>query len=114
MRSNSFDAQIVRPRVHAPKFSVAVLDDAEVTLTFEHPTLLIMTPTAARDINLPDDDDENYYGHLFIIQNGAAATHAITLKNEADGTVGTLDATQTAIVFLDPTGVWRCLVASST
>lgn len=114
MRSNLDGSRVERCRMHANKLSIGVLDDAEVTLTFEHPTVLIMTPTAARDINLPDDDDANYYGQFFIIQNGAAATHPITLKNEADGTVGTLDATQTALVFLDPTGVWRALVASNT
>jgi len=114
MRSNVDGANVMRSRLHANKFTTGILDDAEVTLTFEHPTVLVMTPTAARDINLPDDDDPVYYGQFFIIQNAAAATHAITLKNEADGTVGTLDATQTALVFLDPNGVWRALVASST
>ncbi len=113
MRSDIDSANIRRSFLHASKFTTGVLDDAEVTLTFEHPTVLIMTPTAARDINLPADD-ETKRGQFFIVQNGAAATHAITIKSAADATLGTLDATQTALVFLDPAGTWRVMVASST
>lgn len=113
MRSNFEDAKLDRPLVHAAKYSVGTLADAEVTLTYEHQQMLIMTPTAARDVNLPADDATKR-GQFFILQNGAAATHAITIKSAADATLGTLDATQSAMLFLDPGGTWRVWVGSST
>ena len=112
-RSSSVDAEHIRPRIHAAKFTTGVLDDAEVTLTYEHPQMLIMTPTAARDINLPADDATKR-GQFFLLVNGAALTHAITVKSAADAILGTLDALQTAWVFLDPGGTWQVAVSSST
>ena len=112
-RSNVVDAEVIRPRIHAAKFTTGVLDDAEVTLTYEHPQMLMMTPGAARDVNLPADDATKR-GQFFLLKNAAANTHAITIKSAADATLGTLDATQVAWIFLDPAGTWQVMVASST
>lgn len=113
-RSNLEDNESRRMRLWNPRFSVGVLADAEVTLTFAHPTMLTMTPTAARDINLPDDDDATYEGSFFIIRNGAAATHDITIKDEADATLGTISPTEMALIVLDVGGVWRVGVMPTT
>jgi len=111
MRSNA-EGQIVRfSRLHANKFSTGTLKDAEVTLTFEHPTVLSLTPTAARDVNLPADAEE-YRGPFFILFNLAAATHGITLKNAADATVGTVAATKSAMVVLSDSGVWKVVAGA--
>lgn len=113
MRSEIHGSKVRNCEMHANTRTVGILGDAESTLTYEHPDVLIMTPTAARDINLPADDATKR-GRIFFIQNGAAATHAITIKSAADATLGTLDATQSALVVLDPAGTWRVMVASST
>ena len=113
MRSDVVDANIIRARIHAAKFTTGVLDAGDVVITYEHPQLLAMTPAAESDITLPADDATKR-GQFFIIQNAAAATHDILVKSAAAATLGTIAATESALVFLDPTGVWRVMVGAST
>lgn len=114
VRSTREDGTSYRERQINPRLATGVLADANATLTFGHPTILTMTPTADRDITMPDDDDATYYGSYFIIRNGATATHNITIKDEAASTLGTISPTESAMIFLDHGGVWRVLMGTTT
>lgn len=113
MRSNSEDARHNRSQMHAMRFETGILGDAAVTLDFATPQVLTMTPTAARVVTLPADDATKR-GHVFFLKNAAAATHAITVNNAAAAAVGTLDATQSAVIWLDHEGNWIVQVGAST
>ena len=113
-RSNIEDAQMYRPVIQQPKLSVGRLPDAAVTLTFGHPSMLVMVPTATRIVTLPDDDAAEHYGTMFIIRNGAAATHDMTINDEAAATLGTIGPTESALIFLDASGTWRVGVMTTT
>lgn len=114
MRSNLEDNRIDRPKIHNLKFTTGIIPDAAHTLTFNHPTVLTCTPTATRIITLPDDDDPQYYGSVFIIRNNSAGLFDLTINDEAAVTLGTISQTETALIVLDHLGVWRVCVGTTT
>lgn len=62
---------------------------ATLVLNDNHPQLLFLTPTAAREVRLPPEVN----GAFFVIVNTAPATHALTVKEDSGTTtIGTVAA----------------------
>lgn len=58
-------------------------------------------PTAARDVSLPAE--EACKGTLIMIFNTAGGAYALTVKNDAAGTVCTINQNKAALLFCDGT-----------
>lgn len=108
MRSNIENAKLRNCEMHAHTHTLGTLADAAGTITFEHPDMMIITPTAARTLTMPADDATKR-GRIFVIINGAAITHAITINNASAAAVGTIAAAKIGLVLLAPDGTWKVL-----
>ena len=64
---------------------------------------------AGRDLNLPAEEASQ--GLFFVIKNAAAATHAITVKSDAPGTIDTISAKSFGIFVCDGSS-WVSAVGS--
>lgn len=105
------DAPIKDPLIQGEKHTVGVLGDAAATLTYDHPDVLSITPTAARTLTMPADDATKR-GRVFHLCNLAAATHAITINNSSAASVGSVPAAKNALIVLEATGTWRVFVSA--
>lgn len=65
---------------------------------------------AARNLDLPAE--EGLIGAYLFINNLTAATHALTVRNDAAGTVVAIPATKSAVVWCDAGGVWRAFLGA--
>ena len=87
--------------------------DADTTLTVSQlagATIATMTPTAARKIIMPSEARST--GLMLYINNLAGATHAINVRNSADGaTQISIPASKAGIVWCDGT-TWRGIVGA--
>jgi hypothetical protein len=79
-----------------------------VVLTKDSPTMQILDPGAARNLDLPAEADSK--GLVFIIKNTGAATELITVRDDAAATVIVIDVDEGGIVYCDGVtwhgGVW--------
>ena len=82
---------------------------ATTTLTVASAALQVGTPTAGVQVNLPALASSK--GLVFYIVNLAPATHAMTVKNPAAATIGSVAATKTGIFFCDGTA-WYATIGS--
>lgn len=91
------------------------LPDAAAVLTPLHPTLIVMTPTAARNMRLPLE--ANSVGLMYIIVNASAGAFAITVQTSAGAALGfgngLISQNQMGIFVCDGLQ-WRGMVASGT
>ena len=86
-----------------------ILAAATTTLTVASASIQVGLPTAAVQVNLPALASSK--GLIFYIANTAPATHAMTVKNPAGTTIGTVSATKTGIFFSDGVA-WYATIGS--
>lgn len=84
---------------------------ANLTMDVEMPTVMVIDPTAARDVTLPPEADSE--GLVFIIINAADAAEDITVKDDTPATVGTISQNEIGI-FVCTGSVWRMCVGKTT
>lgn len=78
---------------------------ANVTALKDWPSLLQIEPTGAnRDLTMPAEADVE--GKVWIIINGAAATHALVVKDDAGNTIQSVAATK-AVMAVVIDGAWK-------
>lgn len=80
------------------------------TLTVDDARVQVLDPDGAKDVTLPPEADSA--GDSFIIVNAASGAEAITVKDDAPATVGTVSQNETAIFFCDGT-TWRMIQGAS-
>lgn len=108
MAGNITTSDIVRVlaegRVALPNQIVTETLTGALTLDKTYGCLLQLDPGgAARDVTLPAEEGAD--GMFFFITNTADAAETITLKNDAGGTIMTIEQDRTAIVYLQ-SGTW--------
>ncbi len=64
---------------------------------------------AARNLDLPAE--ESCVGAHLLVRNSTAATHALTVRNDAAGTVVAIPATKAAVLWCDGT-TWHPLLGA--
>jgi hypothetical protein len=89
-------------------------DAVNFQLTPSHPPIIMITPTAARNLRLPPEATTK--GLMFILCNNGA--FVVTIQTSAGGALaqpGALSAAFQSGLFFNPDGVgWRGIVAAST
>jgi hypothetical protein len=58
---------------------------------------------AGRDVTLPDSQD----GDFFVIANAADAAEALTVKDSAASTIGSVSQNDMGIFYVDSVGAWQ-------
>jgi len=91
-------------------------DAVNFNLSNLHPPIILITPTAARNLRLPPEATSK--GLCFILINGAAGAFTVTVQTSAGGALGfgaaALAQNQMGL-FVNPDGVaWRGMVAAAT
>ena len=80
-----------------------------LTISADAPSLISLDCNgAARNLDMADEAVAGMEGKLWFINNLTAATHALTVRNDAAGTIVAIPATKSAIIAVIG-GVWRVL-----
>jgi hypothetical protein len=83
-----------------------------LTITADHPPMLFLDANgAARTLTLPAEADSD--GLVFFLKNTAAGAFAITVEDDATGTVAVCAQNEGAILMCDGT-TWQGLVGTET
>ena len=105
----------IAPNGRASRFSAKTTEtlSAARTLTFDeverYNAVAFDCNGAARDLTLPAE--EVCEGVCLYVRNTTAATHALTIKNDAAGTVIAVPATKAAFVWCDG-ATWNYLLGA--
>jgi hypothetical protein len=80
-----------------------------ITLLADSPSVIsVDCAGAARNLDMAAEEAAGMEGKLWIINNLTAATHALTVRNDAAGTIQAIAATKSALLMVMG-GVWRVI-----
>jgi hypothetical protein len=110
--SNLSNPRIDNATVHKFKRTTGKLADAAQSLTDNHPSALVVVPTATRIITLQATSEANE-GMEFLIVNKSAGAFDLTINNAAAATIGTISQNEGALVT-NIQGTWYVTMVGTT